>query len=194
MKKTAMFAASAAAVFSLSACGAEEPKDQPAEPKPVPATTQGPARHVRVPEANQRMSQDSPEGMAAFTYYYFDAKNYALQTGDARLLRGVAEDCPACLAEADGIEAVYDGGGWIVGGQPKPMNVAAAGKQDKSGNLSAVVPFMEDGSTTMDKDGKVADSTKWDPDGTVLTVKAKYAEGAWHMLSVKETPDAQLPQ
>jgi hypothetical protein len=56
------------------------------------------------------------------------------------------------------------------------------------------VPFMEDASTTVGKDGKVVDLKEWNPDGTVLTVKAQYADGAWHMLSVKETPDAELPQ
>ncbi|NKX52784.1 hypothetical protein HER39_19845, partial [Arthrobacter deserti] len=67
------------------------------------------------------------------------------------------------------------------------------GKQDKKGTLSAVVPFMEDASTTLDKGGKVVDSKEWNPDGTVLTVTARYADGAWHMLSAKETPVAQLP-
>ncbi|MCG2620687.1 DUF6318 family protein [Arthrobacter sp. I2-34] len=140
------------------------------------------------------MYQDSAEGLASFTYYYFDAKNYALQTGDARLLRGIAQGCASCLAEADAIETVYDGGGWIVGGQPKALNVVPVGKQDKKGVLSALVPFMEDAGTTMAKGGKLVDSEEWDPDGTVLTVKAKYAHGAWQMLSIKETPDAQLPR
>jgi hypothetical protein len=194
MKKTMLFAASVAAVLALSACGADAASEQPAAGKSVPASTQAPAQNVRTPETNKRMYQDSAEGLASFTYYYFDAKNYALQTGDAQLLRGIAADCAACLAEADDIEAIYDGGGWIVGGQPKALNVVAAGKQDKKGNLSALIPFMEDGSTTMGKGGKVVDSKEWNPDGTVLTVKAQYTEGSWHMLSVKETPDAELPQ
>ncbi|MFD1211833.1 DUF6318 family protein [Arthrobacter sp. GCM10027362] len=193
MKKTVLFVALAAAVLALSACGTDTASEQPAEAKPVPAGTQAPAQNVRPPETNKRMYQDSAEGLASFTYYYFDAKNYALQTGDARLMRGIAADCAPCLAEADEIEAVYADGGWIVGGQPKALNVIVMGKQDRKGILSALVPFMEDASTTMGKGGKVVDSTDWNPDGTVLTVRARYAEGAWHMVSVKETPDAQLP-
>ncbi|NKX53187.1 hypothetical protein HGG74_01280 [Arthrobacter sp. E918] len=192
MKKTMLFAASAA-VLALTACGAGTASDQPSEAKPVSATTEAPAQNVRTPETNARMAQDSSEGLAAFTYYYFDAKNYALQTGDASLMRGAAADCSACLADADAIEAVYEAGGWIVGGQPKPLNVIAAGKPDKQGRLSAVVPFMQDASTTVGQDGKIIDSKDWDPDGTTLTVTANYTDGAWQMLSVKETPDAQLP-
>lgn len=194
MKKSMLFAVPIAAVLVLSGCGADAASEQSAPAKPVEASTTAPAANVRKPETNQRMSQDSAEGLASFTYYYFDAKNYALQTGDAQLLRGIAGDCASCLAEADAIEAVYDDGGWIVGGQPKALNVVPAGKQDKKGVLSALVPFMEDASTTVGKGGKVVDSKEWNPDGTVLTVKAQYADGAWHMLSVKETPDAELPQ
>jgi hypothetical protein len=194
MKKTMLLAASAAAVLALSACGAETASEQPAPAKPVQASTVAPAKNVRTPETNKRMYQNSVEGLASFTYYYFDAKNYALQTGDAKLMRGIAAGCAACLADADSIEAVYDGGGWIVGGQPKALNVVAAGKQDKKGNLSALVPFMEDASTVMGKGGKVVKTKEWNPDGTVLTVKAQYRDGAWHMLSVKETPDAEVPQ
>jgi hypothetical protein len=194
MKKSMLFAVPIAAVLVLSGCGADAAPEQPAPAKPVAASTTAPAQNVRAPETNKRMYQDSAEGLASFTYYYFDAKNYALQTGDAQLLRGIAEDCASCLTEADALEAVYDDGGWIVGGQPKALNVVPVGKQDKKGILSALVPFMEDASTTVGKDGKVVDSKEWNPDGTVLTLKAQYADGAWHMLSVKETPDAELPQ
>lgn len=193
MKKSMLFAVPAAAVLLLAGCGADTAPEQSAPAKPVSASTAAPAQNVRTPETNERMYQDNAEGLASFTYYYFEAKDYALHTGDARLLRGIAQGCASCLAEADAIEAVYDDGGWIVGGQPKALNVVAVGKQDKKGVLSALVPFMEDASTTVAKGGKVVDFQEWNPDGTVLTVKAKYADSAWQMLSIKETPDAQLP-
>jgi hypothetical protein len=141
------------------------------------------------------MAEDTPEGLASFTYYYFDAKNYAVQTGDADLMREVAADCTSCMEEADALEAVYADGGWIAGGQPKALNVVALDKaKDDEGNLSAVVPFMEDARTTLDKDGETVETKKWDSDGTTLTVTANYADGAWSMVSVEETPDAEIPE
>src|SRR3954468_8471201 len=130
MKKSMLFAVPIAAVLVLSGCGADAAPKQPAPAKPVAASTTAPAQNVRTPETNKRMYQDSAEGLASFTYYYFDAKNYALQTGDAELMRGIAAGCEACLADAGDIEAIYGGGGWIVGGQPKALNVVAVGKQD----------------------------------------------------------------
>lgn len=197
MKKLMMSGAVlTAAAVALVGCGSEAAAEKPeASNKPVSATTDAPAQNVRTPEKNDRMAEDTAQGLAAFTYYYFDAKNYAIQTGDADLMREVAADCASCLAEADDIEAVYADGGWIVGGQPKALNVVALDEaKDDKGNLSAVVPYMEDGSTTLDKDGKTVDTKKWDSDGTTLTVTANYADGAWSMVSVKETPDAGIPQ
>jgi hypothetical protein len=184
------------AAVALVGCGSEAGSDKPAvSNKPVAATTKAPAQNVRTPEKNDRMAEDTAQGLASFTYYYFDAKNYAIQTGDAALMREVAADCDSCMAEADAIEAVYADGGWIVGGQPKAQNVVALDEaKDDKGNLSAVVPYMEDGSTILDKNGKTVETKKWDSDGTTLTVAANYADGAWSMVSVEETPDAGLPE
>lgn len=197
MKKLMMSGAvMAVAGVALVGCGSEAGSDKAADSnKPVPATTEAPAQNVRTPEKNDRMAEDTAEGLASFTYYYFDVKNYAIQTGEADLMREVAADCKSCLAEADSIEAVYADGGWIAGGQPKALNVVAlAEAKDKEGNLSAVVPFMEDGSTILDKDGEVVETKEWDSDGTTLTVTGNYADGAWSMVSVEETPDAEIPE
>ncbi len=184
------------AAVALVGCGSEAGQDKAAvSNKPVAASTEAPAQNVRTPEKNDRMAEDTAQGLASFTYYYFEAKNYAIQTGDADLMREVAADCTGCMTEADAIEAVYADGGWIAGGQPKALNVVALDEaKDDEGNLSAVVPYMEDARTTLDKDGKTVEAKEWDSDGTTLTVTANYADGAWAMVSVDETPNAGLPE
>jgi hypothetical protein len=184
------------AAVALVGCGSEAGSDAAAASnKPIAATTEAPAQNVRTPEKNDRMAEDTAQGLAAFTYYYFDAKNYAIQTGDADLMREIAADCDSCMAEADALEAVYADGGWIAGGQPKALNVVALEvAKDGEGNLSAVVPYMEDARTILDKDGKTVETMEWDSDGTTLTVTASYADGAWSMVSVDETPEAGLPE
>ncbi|MET1156198.1 DUF6318 family protein [Arthrobacter sp.] len=197
MKKLLMSgAAMTVAAVALVGCGSEAGSDKAAvSNKPVAATTEAPAQNVRTPEKNDRMAEDTAQGLASFTYYYFDAKNYAIQTGDADLMREVSADCASCMAEADAIEAVYADGGWIAGGQPKALNVVALEEaKGGEGNLSAVVPYMEDARTTLDKDGKTVETKEWDSDGTTLTVTANYADGGWAMVSVDETPDAGLPE
>ncbi|MEE1619847.1 DUF6318 family protein [Zafaria sp. Z1313] len=184
MKKThALGAVAVLTALALTGCGAGEPAAE--------APT---AKQVREPAVNELMKDETAKGLSATSYYYFDAVNYALQTGDTGLMLSVAADCAECAEEASAIEAVYADGGRIEGGQPKAQNVMALGEPDADGALSAVVPYMEDAKTVYAADGSVIEETTWDADGTVYTVQGRYADGAWSLVSLAETPDAELPE
>lgn len=176
----------AAASLALAGCAADEPA---ADSSPASSET----ATVPAPETNPQMKAEGAAGLSATTYYYYEAMTYAQQTGKTEQMLAVTEDCTACTKTAAAIAKVYADGGKIEGGQPKPQNVAAIGEVDKKGQLSAVVPFMQDAQKTLDADGKVVDETEWDADGTTYTVTGRYADGDWKITSLKETPNAKAP-
>lgn len=177
----------AAASLALAGCASDEPSA-------APSASSSHAETVQAPETNAQMEDEGAPGLSATTYYYFEAMTYAQQTGKTEGMLAVTEDCAQCTKAADAIAKVYADGGKIEGGQPKPQDVAAVGTVDKKGELSAVVPFMQDAEKTLDQDGKVVDETEWDSDGTTYTVTGRYADGAWKLTSLKETPNAKAPE
>ncbi|WP_417233371.1 DUF6318 family protein [Arthrobacter sp.] len=176
----------AAAALALAGCGAGEPAATP--------SASSDAATVPAPETNAQMKAEGAPGLSATTYYYFEAMTYAQQTGQTDDMLAVTDDCAQCTKTAQAIAKVYADGGKIEGGQPKPQDVAAVGEVNKQGELSAVVPFMQDAEKILDKDGKVVDETEWDNDGTTYTVSGRYAEGSWKITALKETPAAQVPE
>ncbi|MFB0835903.1 DUF6318 family protein [Arthrobacter halodurans] len=187
MKTTpALGAVAAIAALALAGCGAAEPA---AESPAASASAE-----ARVPETNEQMKDESARGMAATTYYYFDAVNYALKTGETDLMLSVAADCAECEAAAADISAVYADGGRIEGGQPKAQNVLPLGEVDAQGGLTAVVPLMSDAKTVFAQDGTVVEETAWDSEGTIFTAQGVFEDGAWKIVSLEETPDAELPE
>jgi hypothetical protein len=177
----------AAAALALSGCGANAPA------APSAASTAA-GSEATAPEAIPGMDEKSAGGLSATTYYYFEAMTYALQTGKTEPMLAVTADCETCTEAADAIAKVYADGGHIEGGQPKPQNVKALGKIDARGKLSAVVPFMQDAQSTYDAAGKVAEQTEWDNDGTIYTITGAFADGAWKITGLKETPAATIPE
>lgn len=174
-----------AAALALAGCATEGPS---AAPSTTSDTLMLPA-----PQTNAQMDSEGAEGLSATTFYYYEAMTYAQQTGKTEAMLSVTDECAACTKAADAIAKVYADGGSIEGGQPKPQNVAAVGTVNGQGELSAVVPFMQDAQKTLDANGKVVDETEWDADGTTYTVTGRYADGQWKITSLKETPDAKVP-
>lgn len=176
----------AAASLALAGCAAGEPAaDSPSSSSSAAA--------IPAPQTNEQMKAEGAAGLSATTYYYYEAMTYALQTGKTEAMLSVTQDCAACQKAAESIAQVYDDEGRIEGGQPKPQNVAAVGEVDKNGELSAVVPYMQDAKQVLDKDGKVVDETEWDADGTTYTVTGRYSDGGWKIISLKHTPHATAP-
>ena len=179
----------AVAAFSLAlaGCAADEPA---ADSSSAASSTEA---AIPAPETNDQMKAEGADGLSATTYYYYEAMSYALQTGKTDDMLAVTQDCTECEKAAGAIAHVYDDEGTIEGGQPKPQDVVAVGTVDQDGQLSAVVPYMEDAKKVLDKDGEVVEETEWDADGTTYTVTGTYDDGAWKITSLKHTPDASAP-
>lgn len=200
-KFTMLASAAAVSILALTGCGAQTgatPSSSAAPSQdvtPTVATTTSPARNVAMPLKNAMLDKDGKAGLSAFAYYWFDVENYVLQTGDAQALQAISEpSCTYCSKQATETAAVYRNGGWILGGQPKVLNVYTDGAPNAAGNVKGLLVFRADPSNTYARGGVEKASTDFDSKGTVLTMEAKFTEGAWKMVSVKNTPDAKLPK
>lgn len=144
-RKIAVVASFAAVALALSGCStgnAEEPTNSAStveaapsatSPKSVspsasetdkyePASANGPAKNVPVPNLPAAAKKNSEEGAAAFAEYYFDLVNYTIETRDPDLIRKVTtSDCTVCKESTiDPASRAEISGKWQVGGKYHP--------------------------------------------------------------------------
>ena len=199
--RLARTAATAAALVLLALTACAGPADQApaatADTRPSPASSSSAAVNIGRPATNDLVGELSPEGARAFLYYYFDLQAYVLQTGDAaaggELIEGAARE----QAEAGRLQAVYDDGGWVLGGQPKVENVLLTSAEEdiaEGADVTALIPVNPDAYTEFTEDGSIAEQRPFLPEGTIYTATIRYADGAWKLIALDETPDAELPE
>jgi ABC-type transport system substrate-binding protein len=193
--RTAVLAAALATSLLTAACGTPaQPAAVPESAAPSPASSSAPASNIRQPESNDLVTENSHEGARAFLFHYFDLTAYALQTGDTKVLLGHLDRAAAEAERAGRIATVYEEGGWILGGQPKVKNVLITSPEGAGGAVSALIPVNPGEYTAFGADGKVLEHRPFSPDGTIYTASVKYADGAWKITSLEETPGAELPE
>lgn len=91
-----------------------------------PATAEGPAKNVPVPEMPEAVKEPTEEGLEATLEYWWEAEFYAKSTGDIAPLAAVsAEDCRSCAAVMEDWEWVYGEGGWAVS-TPAVLDISVA--------------------------------------------------------------------
>ncbi|TDK26725.1 hypothetical protein E2F48_05970 [Arthrobacter crusticola] len=193
--RTAVLAAALATSLVTAACGTPaRPAAAPEPAAPSPASSTAPASNIRQPESNDLVTENSHEGARAFLFHYFDLTAYALQTGDTEVLLGHLDGAAAEAERAGRISAVYEEGGWILGGQPKVKNVLITSPEGAGGAVSALIPVNPGEYSAFGADGNVREHRPFSPDGTIYTASVKYADGAWKITSLEETPGAELPE
>lgn len=192
-------ATAALTLLALTAC-AGTPASAPTtsdDARPAPASSSAPAANIRQPASNDLVGEVSPEGARAFLYHYFELKGYVLQTGDTAALLDSVDGASAEEAEAERLAAVYDDGGWVLGGQPKVTNVLLTTADDdvtEGSDVTAVIPVNPDAYTEFAEDGSVVEQRPFVPGGTVYTATIRHEDGAWHVTELEETPDAEVPE
>ncbi|BBE21998.1 hypothetical protein MN0502_08810 [Arthrobacter sp. MN05-02] len=199
MNTSRIAATAALTLLALTACaGTSEPTPAtPAETRPSPASSSAAASNIQRPATNDLVGEVTAEGARAFLYYYFDLKAYVLQTGDAAAMLEVLDGAAGEQAEAERLETVYDGGGWVLGGQPKVENVYLTTPDDEvaeGADVTALIPVNPDAYTEFAEDGSVAEQRPFSPAGTIYSATVRHADGAWKVISLEETPDAVLPE
>lgn len=192
-------ATAALTLLALTAC-AGTPESTPATPAgtaPSPASSSAAAVNIQKPATNDLVGEATVEGARAFLFYYFDLKAYVLQTGDAPAMLDVLDGAAAEEAEAERLKAVYDDGGWVLGGQPKVENVFVTTPEEEVGegvDVTASIPVNPDAYTEFAEDGSVVEQRPFSPEGTIYSATIRYTDGAWTVVSLEETPDAELPE
>ena len=193
--RTAVLTAALATSVVLSACGApSQPAAAPESAAPSPASSSAPASNIRQPESNDLVTENSHDGARAFLFHYFDLTAYALQTGDTEVLLAHLDGAAAEAERVGRIAEVYGDGGWILGGQPKVKNVLITSPEGAGGAVSALLPVNPGEYTAFGAEGEVLEHRPFSPDGTIYTASVKYADGAWKLTSLEETPGAELPE
>ncbi|WP_434991961.1 DUF6318 family protein [Arthrobacter sp. Ld5] len=192
-------ATAALTLLALTACGgtSSTAPATPADASPSPASSAGPAANIPVPATNELVGEPDADGARAFLYYYFDVKAYVLQTGDDAALLEHVDGAEGEQAEAERLRSVYADGGWVLGGQPKVENVYLTTPEEdvsEGTDVTALIPVNPDAYTEFAEDGTILTQRPFSPEGTVYTATVRFTDGAWKVLALEETPDAELPE
>lgn len=192
-------AATAVTLLALTACSATSAPTPAgtAGSAPSPASSSAPAANIQRPAINELMGEATAAGAKAFLYYYFDVKAYVLQTGDDAALLEVLDGAEGEQAEAARLKSLYDDGGWVLGGQPKVVNVYLTSPEEEAvegGDVTALIPVNPDAYTEFAEDGSISEQRPYSPERTIYSATVRYADGAWKLTALEETPDAELPE
>ena len=185
------------ALASLTACGeASEPAAPSEAAAPTPASSTAPAQNIQAPETNDLMAEASPEGARAFLHHVFELKSYNQRTGETEQLLATFDGAEAATEEAEEFAAMYEDGGWVLGGQPKVKQIIVTTPADEVAEeveVDALITVNPDAYTSFDESGEVQETRPFDPAGTIYSATIVYSDGAWQATYLEETPDAEIP-
>lgn len=101
------------------------------------ATAKGPAKNVTKPAIPKKALDNSDDGAAAFTEYYYDLVNYTIDTNDsAEIKKYTTRECKVCgLSIIDPADKAKEASRWQVGGKHHPRILSS----NMSGKNLAVV-------------------------------------------------------
>ncbi|SDQ35182.1 hypothetical protein SAMN04489742_0774 [Arthrobacter crystallopoietes] len=178
---------SSASPAATSAAAGETATPTPtpsATPEYKPATANGPAENVPVPQMPELASEESKEGLEAFTLYWYDLLNYAYESGDLAPLEAVTEDsCLRCQDVGKVIADWHSEGRWLVGGKVEIDGTGTDYVEDSAGRHQIAVQLVSNELRYYLADGTLHEkSTESDMQVDVLV--ARYESGRWLTLDV----------
>ncbi|WGH89696.1 DUF6318 family protein [Auritidibacter ignavus] len=122
----------------------------------IPASEDGPAQNVPVPEKPEGLSELTEEGMKAAALYWWDAYNYMSESGDTALLEEIStESCEYCQGQMDSLIRHYEEGAWSdnSGTEPEIYNVLHFDPDSGQGEVDVSVTQHEN--HTYDSNGEI---------------------------------------
>lgn len=154
--------------------------------EPVPASSEGPAQNMPVPEAPARVTENSQEGAEAALEYWWELDAYARNTGDVEPLKEFsAGDCTFCVNRVNHVIKTYDEGGWW---KQEPHGIGQNGLTNQ-GDDTFKGPFeINEGSfTTFDGDSapEVKDGAQDQVWGALLTHEGEH----WVVRDLSSSPE-----
>lgn len=144
-----------------------------------PASSEGPAKNVPMPERPPEMSREAADGAEAAAKYWFALFEYARLSGDTEPLRAMSGDgCTKCTSDLDNIDAVYDVDGWYA---EVEYTVDDAEFSVRNGRANGSVRVSSPGFRSYESDG-----TEHQSDGmnkSAFRFKMTYIDDQWQVSS-----------
>lgn len=154
--------------------------------EPVPASSEGPAQNVPVPEAPAQITENSKEGAEATLEYWWELDVYARNTGDTEPLKEISNgDCNFCVNRVNHVIKAYNEGDWW---KQDPHEVGKSGLTNQGENTFQGPFEISEGSFTTfydDSDPKQMDGAKDQFWGATL----KYDGNRWIVHNLSPIPE-----
>jgi hypothetical protein len=207
-----VYAVLAAAALGLTACGGDaegEPgssaspaasavASEIATPTPTPSATpeykpasaDGPAENVPVPEIPSDAALKSQQGLEAFIPYWFEALSYAYETGDLEPLEAsTSKDCLICAELSESVIEGSKNGRWIVGGKLSVTEIEDRFVETVDGTYAPIV-FLTQQPLHYYENGELLGTADGFTEPRLWIASAKYLNGAWHMQEIERPKNA----
>ncbi|WP_428985732.1 DUF6318 family protein [Sinomonas terricola] len=144
------------------------------DPRPTPASSNGPARNVPRPVLPEAAKQNTKEGFAAFTQYWFDTVTYGLETGDSGPLREISlPDCKMCASWITSSNNVSRTGQWQIAPRWNASSFVSDMTPDSEGRIVGNFTLEESESKTYSSAGVVIEENRG---GRLTGIQSIYAE------------------
>jgi hypothetical protein len=148
----------------------------------VPASSEGPAQNVPVPEMPAAAKEQTQEGLEAALEYWWAAERYLKLTGDPEPLRAIStEDCTLCKELIESWPAIYTANGWAdVGETEVEVAFSSLDNSDLGGRAILLVSeapgevYRSDGSQVESASGDGSEDVGWG-------AGARYFDGRWQI-------------
>ncbi|GAB3753947.1 hypothetical protein GCM10027591_02690 [Zhihengliuella somnathii] len=205
MKKSGSVGAVAAVALVLSGCTGTTPEptespsassaapttSAPASPTPEPATSTSPAQNMEPPVMPDLAKEFSAEGFEAFVEYWFEARNYAVATGDVSLMDEVSHaECSYCQLHKRGISEIYEAGGWVDGGYLNPSDFFTNLRELQGEVFHAGFSLEQEEGAAYGRDGQQLEAYTFTPGTYEYEMMALYDE-QWKAAIIDLPSDAE---
>lgn len=157
----------------------------------VPASSEGPAQNVPVPEMPAAAQEQTQEGLEAALEYWWEADHYLKSTGDAGPIRSVSMgDCVVCSDLIDNWPAAYEDGVWAMV-EPADVDISVANlESDNYGTLLFTaaerksIVYAPDGSVMEDASTESSSASPW-------SASARFSDDQGHWQIEELVPQGQ---
>lgn len=154
--------------------------------EPVPASSEGPAQNVPVPEAPAQLTEESEEGAEAALKYWWELDAYTRNTGDTDPLKAISgEDCTFCINRVNRVIKTYDQGDWW---KQKPHEIARVGLTNQGDGTFKGLFEINEGSFTAYYDTAEAEPVEGE-EGQSWGALLKYDGEHWVVRNLSSLPD-----
>lgn len=151
----------------------------------VPASSDGPAKNVPMPERPPEMSRESADGAEAAVEYWWELYAYSRVSNDMGAFGAMSlDECSKCAKERARVQDVYDQGAWVVNAEytTELVDMSLAGEGRATGiSVVSSEPF-----TVFEDDG--TEHTSEGMDGSQFTFELSFVDGEWRVADWTTTP------